>query len=229
MVLDPMKTIFIFFGPPGSGKGTLAGRAKEEAGIPVLSTGNESRKHVELGTELGKQLHHYMQKGILIPDTLITKMVIVWLQEKLATHNRVILDGFPRTLGQAESLQEFITTHDGNARIVPVIFTIPDAVILERLQSRLICANKDCQAPYSLVTRVPAQDMICDICHSHLVQRADDNATTVKSRLIEYHKHASALLPYLKLQFASLETINTERLAPTEAYEAFQNLLIKYA
>ncbi|MBM3886723.1 hypothetical protein FJ364_02220, partial [Candidatus Dependentiae bacterium] len=142
------KAIFSFFGPPGSGKGTLAERLKEDLGFAVLSTGNLCRFHIAQKTPLGEQLAELVNRGHLIPDALISTMVQEWLQEQMRLGKTIILDGFPRTGGQAESLMQFLKQHQ--TYIFRVLFVeLNDEAIIKRLLGRRVCSDKKCQAVYS--------------------------------------------------------------------------------
>lgn len=177
----------IFLGPPGSGKGTLAMYLVEKAGIPQISTGDMLRVSIKQGTELGKQAQVYIDKGELVPDDLVIQMV----KERLAApdcQKGYILDGFPRTVAQAEALSEF-------ADIDRVIDLVADnSIILGNLSGRRVCGS--CGATYH--TRRLNGSMTCAACGSQLVHRVDDQPETILNRLEVYHKKTEPLIEYYK-------------------------------
>lgn len=180
---------FILLGAPGSGKGTQAKVLAEKLGIAHLSTGDILRAEVSGGTDLGKQAKAFMEAGKLVPDQLILDMVKV----KLGTpelKKGFILDGFPRTVPQAEGLEKIAS--DLGLDIDRVInINVPDSEIVERLTARRTCPK--CGKIYNLVFSPPKQDNKCDDDGSELSQRADDNEETVRSRLNVYHEQTQPL------------------------------------
>lgn len=180
---------FILLGAPGSGKGTQAKVLAKRMGIAHLSTGDILRAEVSSGTELGTKAKEYMEAGKLVPDELILGMV----KGKLATpelKKGFILDGFPRTVPQAEGLEKIAAELGLQVERVLNI-NVPDGEIVERLTARRTCPK--CGAIYNLVFNPPANDNKCDKDGSELTQRADDNEETVRSRLDVYHKQTQPL------------------------------------
>ncbi len=169
----------ILMGAPGAGKGTQAVKISEKFNIPTISTGDTLRRAITDGTEMGKLAKSYMDEGKLVPD----EVVIGIIQDYLATDtckNGFILDGFPRSLPQAEALDAM------GVRIDAVLsIDVPDDVIVERMSGRRVCA---CGASYHIQYNPPAKTDVCDKCASALYIRADDNAETVKNRLQTYHE-----------------------------------------
>ena len=179
----------IFLGPPGVGKGTIAKMAVEKYSIPQISTGDLFRENMSNETELGKKAKEYIEKGGLVPDEVTVGMVKGRLG-KDDCKKGYILDGFPRTIPQADSLEGF-------EKIDKVInFTAPDELIIKRLANRRTC--KECDAIFNLVTVPPKEEGKCDKCGGELFQRDDDKEETVKNRLETYKKQTKPLIDYYK-------------------------------
>lgn len=216
-------SIFVFIGPPGSGKGTLATRCASERGIPMLSTGNLCRSHIKQNTELGQQFASHIDKGELIPDELISKMVIDWIMSNIENHTQCILDGFPRTREQAALLVDFIESSSYTFNVLPVVFEIAPQVLVDRLVNRKVCGNQDCQAPYS-PTKKPKKENVCDLCGSTLVKRKDDDIAVINHRLAIYQEHAHDLIPFFTKRY-DVQTIDTQELSIDGVYDVFSKLL----
>lgn len=186
--------IIIMLGAPGTGKGTIAGILAEKLGIPQVSTGDIFRKNIKEKTELGKLAESYISKGDLVPDEVTVKIV----EDKLnspETKNGIILDGFPRTVSQAESLKEILKTKGKDVDIV-INLTTPEEEIIERIVNRRVCSNQECKTVFNITLNPPKQEGICDKCGSELITRKDDNIDTVKSRLYNYFELTSPLVEY---------------------------------
>ena len=190
--------VIIMLGAPGTGKGTVASILTEKLGIPQVSTGDIFRKHIKEGTKLGKLAESYMSKGKLVPDDVTIGLVENRLEEP-DVHNGIILDGFPRTVKQAEELDKLLENKGKKVDIV-VNLTTPEEEIIERIVNRRVCSNQECKTVYNLVLNPPKQEGICDKCGHELVQRKDDNVETVKSRLDSYFKETSPLVEYYEKQ-----------------------------
>ncbi len=179
----------IFLGPPGAGKGTLAKIVSGEYNIPQISTGDLFRSAVKEGTELGIKAKRIMEKGELVPDSLTVELV----KERLARSDAAtgyILDGFPRTIPQADSLAEF-------ERLDSVInFTINDKIVIQRLSGRRIC--RSCGAIYHIVNMPATREGICDRCQGELYIRDDDQIESIKNRLDVYKKQTEPLINYYR-------------------------------
>lgn len=184
----------IMLGAPGTGKGTTAGILSEELGIPQISTGDIFRENIKEGTELGKLAETYISKGQLVPDEVTIKIVIDRLEQP-DTKNGVILDGFPRTVVQAEKLKEILAEKGKKVDIV-INLTTPEEEIIERIVNRRVCSNQQCKAVYNVVLRPPKVEGICDKCGSELITRKDDKIETVKNRLEQYFTTTSPLVEY---------------------------------
>lgn len=166
-------------GLPGAGKGTQAEKIVEKYGIPHISTGDMFRAAIKEGTELGLQAKAFMDKGELVPDEVTIGIV----RERLSKDDCAkgyLLDGFPRTVAQAEALEEITASLDRKINYV-INIDVDQAILMERLTGRRIC--KSCGSTYHLVFNPPKEDGVCDRCGGELYQRADDNAETVENRL----------------------------------------------
>ncbi|MDD5887556.1 MAG: adenylate kinase [Oscillospiraceae bacterium] len=175
----------IFLGAPGAGKGTQAERVADAYGIPTVSTGNIIREALSNGTEMGIKAKTYIEAGKLVPDDVVIGII----QERLAKDDckgGFILDGFPRTIPQAEALEDMGVKID---KVVDI--EVPDEAIKERMSGRRVCPK--CGSTYHLVTKKPKVDGICDRCGAELVQRKDDAPETVADRLNVYHTQTEPL------------------------------------
>ncbi len=184
----------IMLGAPGTGKGTIASILSEKLGIPQVSTGDIFRQNIKEGTELGKLAESYISKGQLVPDEVTVKIVEDRLEQP-DTKNGVILDGFPRTVVQAEKLKEILAEKNKKLDIT-INLTTPEEEIIERIVNRRVCSNQECKAVYNVVLHPPKVEGKCDKCGSDLITRKDDNLETVQSRLDQYFKATSPLVDY---------------------------------
>lgn len=185
----------IMLGAQGTGKGTVAGILSGELGIPQVSTGDIFRKNIKEETELGIKANEYIKNGNLVPDEITVPMVASRLEEDDAK-NGVILDGFPRTIAQAEKLDEMLSKK-GNKIDLVINLTTPRDEIIERILTRRVCSNQACKATYNIVMNPPKQEGICDKCGSKLVQREDDTSEeAIRRRLAIYDEQTSPLVEY---------------------------------
>ena len=182
----------IMLGAPGAGKGTQAAVLCEHFGIPTISTGNMIREALKNGTEMGLKAKSFMDEGKLVPDEVVIGIVKERLSEDDCKKG-FILDGFPRTIPQAEALDEM------GVDIEYVInIDVADERIINRMSGRRVCEN--CGRPYHLVNLKPKKDGVCDDCGGTLVQRKDDHPDTVLARLEVYHKETEPLVAYYEKQ-----------------------------
>ena len=191
------RILTIFIGPPGSGKGTLSQMMVRKLGWKQVSTGNLCRKNIQEGTNIGKEIDFAIKSGKLVPDELITKMVYNWFAQNQTCEQSIILDGYPRTLQQARDFDHFMKTLPFDIQVIH--FILDDETIINRLKSRYICENKECQAAYAVFPgspHAPTQAGICDECSGRLQRRKDDTETAIKERLKVYHQHAKPLLHF---------------------------------
>lgn len=185
----------IMLGAQGTGKGTVAGILSEKLGIPQVSTGDIFRKNIKEETELGIKANEYIKNGNLVPDEITVPMVASRLEEDDAK-NGVILDGFPRTIAQAEKLDDMLSKK-GNKIDLVINLTTPRDEIIERILTRRVCSNQACKATYNIVMNPPKQEGICDKCGSELVQREDDTSEdAIRRRLAIYDEQTSPLVEY---------------------------------
>ena len=205
----------ILLGAPGAGKGTQAAILAKELGIPTISTGNILRAAVAAGTELGKQAKACMESGALVSDEIIIGIIRDRLAEPDCA-NGYILDGVPRTIGQAEALEKNGIVFD---RVVSM--EISDETIMERMSGRRVCPK--CGASYHVVAVPPKQEGICDECGAALITRKDDAPETVKSRLAVYHKETEPLKDFYG-KLGVLELVKGDQSIDTAFAEIMQIL-----
>jgi len=186
----------ILIGPPGGGKGTQAQKLIEKYKIPQISTGDLLRSAVKEGTPLGLKAKEYMGKGQLLPDELVLELVEERLKEQDCKKG-FILDGFPRTIAQAEALDKMLEQRKEKLTAV-VEIEVPDTEVVRRLSGRRTCKN--CGAMFHIEFNKPKTDGKCDKCGGELYQREDDNEKTIKSRLEVYHSQTEPLIDYYKKQ-----------------------------
>ena len=179
----------IIFGAPGAGKGTYSSRLKAKLGVDVITMGDIFRENLKADTPLGKKVKSYVEKGLLVPDDIVIDVLKQRLNE-VPKGKGFILDGYPRTVAQAETLE-------GIAKIdVILLQMVPDWIIIERLSSRRICKN--CGAVYNIRFLKPKVEGVCDKCGGSLYQRSDDTPEVIKQRLQVYQEQTSPLLRYYK-------------------------------
>ena len=187
----------IMLGAQGTGKGTVAGLISEQTGLPQISTGYIFRKNISEKTPLGVEADKYISKGNLVPDDITVPMVedrLTWDDAK----NGVILDGFPRTIEQAEKLDKILAKKGEKIDLVINLVT-PKEEIIDRMLTRRVCTNQDCKATYNIKLHPPVKEGICDKCGSPLKQRADDSdPEAIKRRLEIYEEKTSPLVEYYK-------------------------------
>lgn len=190
--------VIVMLGAPGTGKGTVAGILTEKLGWPQVSTGDIFRKHIKEGTELGKLAESYISKGNLVPDDVTVQLIENRLKEDDVKEG-IILDGFPRTVNQAEELDKLLAQKGEKVDLV-VNLTTPKEEIIERIVNRRVCSNSECKTIYNIILNPPKQEGICDKCGHEIVQRKDDNVETVEARLDGYFKQTSPLVEYYEKQ-----------------------------
>jgi len=182
----------ILFGEPGAGKGTYSAELVKKFGVPQISTGDMLRSEVKEGTDLGKQAHEFMEKGQLVPDMMVIEMVHNRIQQSDAAKG-FILDGFPRTVTQAESLDQML--HQMKIELSGVIkIEISKETILSRLTGRRVCTN--CGSTFNIATMKPKREGVCDKCGHDLIQRPDDQPETILNRLAVYQRDTAPLIEF---------------------------------
>ena len=182
----------IMLGAPGAGKGTQAKQIADHYSIPHISTGDIFRANIKEGTELGKKAKEYMDKGALVPDELTCDLVMDRISQD-DCKNGFVLDGFPRTIPQAEALEKALEAA-GQKMDYAIDVDVPDENIIGRMSGRRACLN--CGATYHIVSIPPKKEGICDKCGEKLVQRDDDKEETVKNRLNVYHEQTQPLIQF---------------------------------
>jgi adenylate kinase len=187
-----VKMILIFLGAPGAGKGTQSELIAKEFSIPQISTGDILRNEVALVTDLGIKAKAYMDNGELVPDDVIIQIIEKRIKNG-DTKNGFILDGFPRTIKQAEELDSMLQKNNLSTSKV-VFIDVQDEVIIERLSGRRVCPS--CNAVYHIKYNPPKVENICDKCGSKLIQRSDDHEDVIKRRLQTYKENTSPLVEY---------------------------------
>ena len=182
----------ILFGPPGAGKGTQAKKLVDFYGIPQISTGDILRANVREGTELGFVAKAYMDKGDLVPDEVLIGIIKNRLKEPDCKRG-FILDGYPRTVSQADALEVILAEIDKPLDVV-LNLEVPNKKLIERISGRLICGN--CGASYHRIFNQPKKEGICDICGDEVYQRSDDKEESVQNRLNVYKMQTQPLIDY---------------------------------
>ncbi len=189
--------IFLFFGPPGSGKGTLSEICVDQFGWLQLSTGNLCRKHIAQETNIGKQIQKIIAEGHLVPDEIIAQMVNEWIISQKIKPQGIIFDGYPRTMQQAEMLYSFWKEKLSDFELILVKITIDVQLLTDRILNRIVCNNKNCGRIYSLLSisqNKSKNDMTCDVCETKLIRRSDDTYESLKLRLKIYYQHEQEIL-----------------------------------
>lgn len=203
----------LFLGPPGVGKGTQAQRLAERLGLQVVGSGDTLRREIKDGSAIGQQAAKYVSAGALVPDDVITGVMLAGLL-KMPSERGFILDGFPRTVPQAEALEAGLAKVSRKLGAV-VHLTADDGRIVERMTGRRICSN--CQATYNLRFSPPRTPGVCDVCGGPVVQRADDTEDVIRTRLETYRRQTAPLVAFYR-QRGLLHDVNGE--AAAEQVEA---------
>ncbi len=203
----------VLLGPPASGKGTQAALLRETLGLPHVASGDLFREHLKNETELGGKAKAFMDRGELVPDDVTIAMVMDRLSRPDCA-NGALLDGFPRTIAQAEALDRELADRGHKISVVPNI-AVPDEVLVERVSGRRLC--RTCGESYHVKFNPPKQPGVCDKDGGELYQRDDDNPETVRKRLEVYWKQTSPLIDYYRAQ-GVLVDVNGDQ--PIEAVQA---------
>lgn len=198
----------IMLGAPGAGKGTQAKMIADRYSIPHISTGDIFRANIKNGTELGKKAKEYMDQGLLVPDELVCDLVVDRVQQDDCA-NGYVLDGFPRTIPQAESLDAALASL-GTAVEYAINVDVPDENIVRRMSGRRACVT--CGATYHLEHIPPKKEGVCDRCGSPLILRDDDKPETVTKRLDVYHTQTQPLIDYYTAKNVLVEVDGTKNM-----------------
>lgn len=198
----------VLLGPPGAGKGTQAKLISTNYSIPHISTGDIFRKNIKEKTSLGLEAQNYLDKGLLVPDEVTIEIV----KDRLKLDDckkGFLLDGFPRTVKQAEALDAFLA-EDNNKIDVALLIDVPDKFILQRMTGRRVCSN--CGASYNILFNPPKIEGKCDICSGKLLQRKDDTEATVKDRIQVYKEQTLPLIHYYSVKQNLSKLDGTEKI-----------------
>lgn len=212
----------ILFGPPGAGKGTQAKKLVDFYGIPQISTGDILRANVREGTELGLAAKTYMDKGELVPDEVLIGIIKNRLDSDDCRPG-FILDGYPRTVNQADALSVIL---EEICKPIDVVLNleVPDEVLVDRMSKRLMCK---CGASYHTISNPPKKDNVCDLCGAEVFQRVDDNEEAVQTRLNVYKKQTQPLIDYYAKQGILVSLDGTKDI--DEVFEEIKAVLAKFA
>ena len=211
----------IMLGAPGAGKGTQAKKLSEKYGIPHISTGDIFRANIKNNTELGQKAKTYMDKGELVPDELVVDLIMDRFKEADCA-NGYVLDGFPRTIPQAEALDKALSAN-GESVDYAINVEVPDENIINRMSGRRACVG--CGATYHIQFNAPKVEGVCDTCGEKLILRDDDKPETVKNRLSVYHEQTQPLIDYYSKKGVLAEVDGTQ--AMDDVFNAIVNVLGK--
>ena len=216
----------ILLGPPGAGKGTQARRLAERYGLPIIATGDIFREQIANQTALGLEAKRYVEAGEYVPDAITTRMILQRLEQADAREG-FILDGFPRTVPQARSLEAAL---EGAGRELSAVlnFKISDAVAVKRLMGRLVCPN--CKRSYNIEFKPPRVEGVCDVCGHGLQSRTDDDEATIQHRLEIYHRETKPLVLYFweRGLLRDIESEAPEQVVAHRTIEAIADLTEDY-
>lgn len=211
----------IMLGAPGAGKGTQAKKIAEKYSIPHISTGDIFRANIKNNTELGQKAKTYMDKGELVPDELVVDLIMDRFKEADCA-NGYVLDGFPRTIPQAETLDKALAANN-EAVDFAINVEVPDENIINRMSGRRACVG--CGATYHIQFNAPKVEGVCDTCGEKLILRDDDKPETVKNRLSVYHEQTQPLIDYYSKKGVLAEVDGTQ--AMDDVFNAIVNVLGK--
>jgi adenylate kinase len=216
----------ILLGPPGAGKGTQARRLAERYGLAIVATGDIFREQIAAATTLGLAAKDFVDRGEYVPDDITTEMVLQRLERPDAREG-FILDGYPRTVPQAQSLEDALAAM-GHPLSAVLNFKISDAMAVKRLMARLVCPN--CKRSYNTEFKPPRVPMTCDVCGHALVNRSDDDEATILRRLDVYHRETKPLVLYFweRGLLRDIDSEAPEEVVADRTIEAISDLLDTY-
>lgn len=207
------KKAVIFLGPPGAGKGTISAVCEKEFNWKHLSTGNVCRENILNKTDLGQEIAALIAQGKLVPDQIIMQMIEMWIVTHQYNLDGIIFDGTPRTIEQSVFIDKMLNVQFRNFETLIVKFEVDENVLMNRIESRVVCGKKDCQRVYSMQagsSLEPKQFMKCDVCDHDLIHRPDDSRETLKKRLAVYYQHEKDMLQYYKDKNATILVVNAQ-------------------
>ena len=208
----------VMLGAPGSGKGTWSKILSDTLSLPHISSGDLFRHELAIGSDLGKKVRHFLDNGLLVPDDVTIALVEKTICEGKG-RDGFILDGFPRTIAQAEALGQFLSERDLSLDAV-IDLVVDEAILIERTLARLICTQ--CGQPYNALSMVPMVEGVCDVCGGPVIRRSDDTEETLKKRFKAYYEQTEPLISYYREQGLLVEFFNT---SPPD--EATKNEMLK--
>ena len=216
----------ILLGPPGAGKGTQARRLAERYGLAIVATGDTFREQIAAGSPLGLRAKGFVDRGEYVPDDITTEMVLERLERPDAREG-FILDGYPRTVPQAQSLEGALAAH-GHPLSAVLNFKISYAMAVKRLMARMVCPN--CKRSYNVEFKPPLVDRVCDVCGHDLVNRSDDDEATILRRLDVYHRETKPLVLYFweRGLLRDIDAEAPEEVVADRTIEAISDLLDTY-
>ena len=206
-----MAKVYIFLGAPGAGKGTLGEIFCERTGVLHISTGQLLRDEMAAGSELGKQVKDLIAAGKLVSDDIVTAMVASRLAKADVQAKGALLDGYPRTVAQAESLEKIIADNAALEVGAAVLVDAPRDVLMKRLTGRRMCSNKECGAIYNIYAVAPKHEGHCDRCGAELYQRSDDTEATVRDRLKVYDTQTAPVIDFYRSRNQLVTAENGDR------------------
>ncbi len=216
----------VLLGPPGAGKGTQAKRLAERYSLAIIGTGDIFRDHVARGTPLGLQAKEYMDRGEYVPDEIAVKMVLDRLEQPDCREG-FILDGFPRTVPQAQALERALA-EAGRPLHAVLNYKVGDEMVVKRLTNRVVCPS--CKRPYNLEFKRPRVEGVCDVCGARLTLRSDDDEPTIRRRLEVYRKETEPLVLYFweRGMLREIDAVAAEQVVFDRTIEAVSDLTDAY-
>ncbi len=219
------KTIFSFLGAPGSGKGTLAEQCVKQLGFVTIAAGNLCRAEVATGSPKGEAIQEHMMSSGLIPNQIITEMIANWFNKQKGSVS-IILDGYPRTVAQAQLFVNLLKNELPDYQLRAIYLEVSDyKEVVKRISSRLLCENKDCQTVYNRALFKDPTHLICDKCGSKLIQREDDVEEVVRKRLETFAANNDQIIAFYESIGIPVETLNVSHKTAEQIFEDFKHLV----
>lgn len=219
--------IYSFFGPPGSGKGTLAQFSAQKMNFEILSVGNLCRKLIAFNFDLGKEIKRYLDSESLIPDELIVNMVNDWVLSKVDSSNNLILDGFPRNIVQAELFLKFLNKYLPTAEFNVINFELSQDLALNRVLGRLMCLNSSCLYVCTSFNR-EVDNKVCNFCGAFVEKRKGDDLNILRKRFNKFSIFSQRLLKFYHEANVLVKNLNVENKKATEVFCYFRDKLVHH-